>query len=357
METGTTGFDVALSLFGKASLKLVTLTVTEKGYGAESKELVNFLVEGLRRRRAVDRPLVIASCDNLQSNGDRIAALLETHLVDDPALLGWIKRRVQFPNSMVDSITPASTARQKNTLHADLGLRDEAPIFREPFSQWIMEQCDCDIDLEAAGIKLVEEVAPFELLKLRILNASHSLLAYLGIALGYETVHSAMQDDEVRLLMERFMAGVRPLLDVPSSVDTLSYYDQVLERFSNPGIAHLLTQIAEDGSVKLKERVLPLLLIAPDVARKNNLLCFPLVLWMNHVSQIAHEGGQLKDPFGDRLICAVKDVSTQKIVFACLDSLDAALQLPDTTTDLLGKMLVQIQTEGIRLMMSKMANE
>jgi mannitol-1-phosphate/altronate dehydrogenase len=180
METGTTGFDVALSLFGNASLKLVTLTVTEKGYGAESKELVNFLIEGLRRRRAVDRPLVIP---------------------------------------------------------------------------------------------------------------------------------------------------------------------------------HLLTQIAEDGNVKRKERVLPLLLIDSDAARKNNLLCFPLVLWMNHVSQIAHEGGQLKDPFGDRLICAVKDASTQQIVFSCLDSLDAAHRLPDTTTDLLGKMLVQILTEGIRLMVSKMANE
>ena len=161
IETPRTGFDVAFSLFSKASLKLVTLTVTEKGYGEESNELVNFLVEGLRRRRAADLPLVIASCDNLQSNGDRLAGLLETQLVDDPGLLKWIKRRVQFPNSMVDSITPASTERQKNILHTDVGLRDEAPVFREPFSDWVMERCDCDIDLETVGIKLVEHVAPF----------------------------------------------------------------------------------------------------------------------------------------------------------------------------------------------------
>ena len=357
IETPRTGFDVAFSLFSKASLKLVTLTVTEKGYGEESNELVNFLVEGLRRRRAADLPLVIASCDNLQSNGDRLAGLLETQLVDDPGLLKWIKRRVQFPNSMVDSITPASTERQKNILHTDVGLRDEAPVFREPFSDWVMERCDCDIDLETVGIKLVEHVAPFELLKLRILNATHSLLAYLGISLGYDTVCSAMQDDEVRRLVERFMATVRPLLDVPDEVDTVSYCSQVLERFSNPGIAHLLTQIAEDGSVKLKERVLPVLWVDPGAVRKNNLLCFPLALWMNYVSQTAREGGQLKDPSGDWLISAVKDAPVQEIVYLCLETLDAAHQLPHATIDLLGEMLLQIQTEGIGPMMSKMTKE
>lgn len=357
IETPTTGFDVAFSLFSKASLKLVTLTVTEKAYGEESNKLVSFLVEGLRRRRAIDLPLVIASCDNLQSNGDRLAALLETQLVDDPGLMRWIKRRVQFPNSMVDSITPESTERQKKILQANVGLRDEAAVFREPFCDWVMERCDCEIDLEAVGIKLVEQVAPFELLKLRILNATHSLLAYLGISLGFDTVCSAMQDKEVRRLVERFMATVRPMLDVPEDVDTLSYCSQVLERLSNPGIAHLLTQIAEDGSVKLKERVLPLLWVDTGTVRKNYLLCFPLVLWMHHVSQTAREGGRLKDPSGDRLISAVKDAPTQEIVYLCLKTLDASHQLPDVTIDLLGEMLLQIQNEGTGPMMSRMLKE
>ncbi|MCC5881701.1 MAG: mannitol dehydrogenase family protein [Halomonas sp.] len=279
---GEWGRDLASLLARMASpeTRLVTLTVTEKGYFLNPAEgsllrddpliahdiahpqaprtapgiLVAAL--GLRRRAGVP-PFTVLCCDNMPDNGQRTrAAVVQLAACGDGELAEWIEREVAFPCTMVDRIVPAMTGTDFERL-AELGVDDPNAVVGEAFTQWVVED---DFPLgrpawEAEGVEMVADVAPFETMKLRMLNGSHSLLAYLGALDDIETVFDAVSRDDLRALLRRYMLQeAAPTLAMPAGTDIEGYAEQLLYRFANDSLRHRLQQIAMDGSQKLPQR-------------------------------------------------------------------------------------------------------
>lgn len=267
-----------LAVLADPTIKIVTLTVTEKGYGIEpasgrlnshdravSQDLNNvagvasvpgLLTTALAARRAAGLAgFTVLSCDNMPHNGVRIKqAVLEMASARSPALARWIEEQVSFPCSMVDRIVPAMTATKLAALQQTLGLNDPNAIETESFSQWVIEDdfCAGRPELETVGVQFVENVAAYETMKLRLLNGSHSLLAYCGQFLGHDTVDQAIADPVMRRLVLAYMRETAASVSV--DIDLESYCESLLARFSNNTLNHRLAQIAMDGSQKIPQR-------------------------------------------------------------------------------------------------------
>jgi mannitol 2-dehydrogenase len=264
--------------------RIVSLTVTEGGYnvdpvtgrfdasaadvvedlrpGAALRTTFGLVTEALVRRR--DRglaPFTVVSCDNIQHNGDVARRSFAAFAgLRDPELGGWVDREVLFPNSMVDRITPATTDEDRAEVARRFGVDDAWPVVCEPFTQWVLED-RFDLGrppLEDAGVQVVADVDPYERMKLRLLNASHQGLAYLGRLAGYRLVHDAAQDP----LFQRFLLGYMEeeatptLLPVPG-IDLDDYRRELIARFSNPAVRDTLARLAFDGSERLTKWLLP----------------------------------------------------------------------------------------------------
>ncbi len=224
-------------------LAVVTLTVTETGYDPESSPAPGRLVAGLAARRAAGAgPLALVSCDNLSGNGEVLrGAVTRLAEASDPELARWIARNATFPSTMVDRITP----------HSD----DPLTVITEPFSEWVISG-DFPAGRPAwdeVGARFVADVAPFERRKLWLLNAGHTLLAYLGLLQGFATVDAAFADTELRAALEELWAEARPVLGF-SDAETDAALAALRTRFANPRIAHRLDQIARNGREKLEQR-------------------------------------------------------------------------------------------------------
>lgn len=309
--------------------RLVTATVTEKGYGLTPSGDLDFanpdiaqdirapaapvsfpgwLVASLRRRRATRRAaFVTVSCDNLSGNGGRLhrAVTALARAQGDADLADWIEAEAAFPNSMVDSITPATDEALRAEAAAALGLTDAWPVQRERFMQWVVEDrlaaADSDA-LASAGVTLAGDVAPFERAKLRILNGAHSTLAYLGLRLGHETVSGAMDDARLAGFIERLMRqDMIPGLASPGQ-DLRAYAGGILARFRNPAIVHRLSQIAWDGSQKLRFRLLEPVADALEAGRPVERLAVGVAAWMDFVRRAARDGRPITDPLADLLL-------------------------------------------------------
>lgn len=308
-------------------VRVVTITVTEKGYdlgGAGDLDLTSAavradlarphlpatlagtLVEALRLRRAGGlRPLTIISCDNLPENGARLRrAVVQFADEIDPDLARWIEGEVKFPSTMVDSITPATDDALRARAVQALGLEDRWPIQRESFTQWVMEDNlgkDAP-DWESVGVTLTNDVASYERAKIRLLNAAHSSLAYLGLLRGHTSVFEAVQDLPLANFVGDLMTqDIAPTLDPPADMDPDSYSQAIFRRFRNPAIKHNLAQIAGDGSQKLPIRILPTISAAQRLGRPIARLCLPVAAWMQFVRLASIEGRPIMDPLADRL--------------------------------------------------------
>ena len=266
------------------AVRIVSLTVTEGGYlkNAATGEFDGshpsvehdldhldaprtafaFIVEGLRRRREAGlEPFTVLSCDNLQGNGEVTRQTITSFArLVDPGLAQWIDAEVAFPNCMVDRITPATTDADREALTSDFGITDRWPVPAEPFTQWIVED-HFPLGrpaLEEVDVQFVDDVTPYELMKLRLLNASHQALAYLGAPLGHVLVDEAMRDDHVRDFLAAYMADeASPTLGELPGIDLAGYRRTLLERFSNPGIKDTLVRLATDGGNRMATFTLP----------------------------------------------------------------------------------------------------
>ncbi|MFF5227762.1 mannitol dehydrogenase family protein [Dactylosporangium sp. NPDC000521] len=240
------------------AVRLVTLTVTEKGY--RPGNAVEWLVAGLELRRRADAgPLSVLPCDNLPANGATLRRIVLAHAATLPAgdrLTEWIGSSVAFPSCVVDRIVPATSAADLADVRRILGVRDEGAVVAEPFSQWVIE------DTFAAGrpawdATFTTDVAPYEAAKLRLLNATHSLLAYTGALAGHETIASAMTDPGLADAAWRLMTeDAAPTLTLPDGFDLRGYQESILRRFADPALGHRTVQVAADGSLKLPIRLL-----------------------------------------------------------------------------------------------------
>jgi fructuronate reductase len=278
--------EAALATLADPAIHVITLTVTEPGYALgpdgvldlshrdivhdladpeRPRSAVGWLVAALaRRREAGAGPVTALSCDNLRDNGRRLeAAVLALARRRDPDLAVWISGEAAFPNTMVDAITPASDAALAARVREAIGLEDHAPVQREPFAAWIIEDrfAGPRPAWERAGARLVEDVAPYASLKLHVLNAAHSALAYLGSPRGHTLVREAIADPELAAFLDGMIAEeVAPALaPALSPAEVGAYWRTTLERFAQPAMDHRLDQIASDGDAKLRERIHPLI--------------------------------------------------------------------------------------------------
>jgi len=205
----------------------------------------------------------------------------------DPTLARWIVERASFPSTMVDRIVPATTEGDIADNDAALDVHDAAPVVHEPFKQWVIEDrfVAGRPAWQRVGAELVADVAPFETMKLRLLNGCHSMLAYLGFLAGYEYIYQVAARPEYVALIRRLMAEeITPTLHVPAGVDVLAYQRALVERFKNPALPHRTQQIAMDGSQKLPQRLLGTVRDNLAAGRSIDLAALAVAGWMRYVS-------------------------------------------------------------------------
>lgn len=326
--------EAVLARMANPDIRIVTLTVTEKGYchdpasgklnfshpdivhdlqNALPRSAPGFLVRALERRRAAGHPpFTVLTCDNLPENGKVVGnVVLDLARKIDPGLAIWIETEGRFPSTMVDRITPATKPEDIQRLTQKTGIRDEAPVLCEPFRQWVVEDdfvpaygAEARPDLAAAGVELVSDVTPYEHMKLRMLNGTHSSLAYLGYLAGHETIADTVADPVFSAFVKNlWRQEIMPSFRAPDGVDLPDYAGALFERYSNPGIRHRTWQIAMDGSQKLPQRILGTISDNLEAGRPSPGLILAVAAWMRYVGG-TDEGGQpieVKDPMSERL--------------------------------------------------------
>jgi fructuronate reductase len=261
------------------STHIVTVTVTESGYDLAAAHLTSGF--SARRAAGIDAPVAVVSCDNLPRNGEfvreRVLAAAEEPLTE------WIEEWVTFPSSMVDRIVPAATSADRADASRLIGASDHAAVVAEPFSQWVLEDSfrGPRPAWERAGVLLVPDARPYEAMKLRLLNGSHSALAYLGLAAGHETVAEAIADPALEAFVRALIADeLIPTLGEVPGIDLAAYVEDVLARFANPRIGYRLEQIAAGGDDKLPQRLLPPARELLAAGREPTAICRVLGAWL-----------------------------------------------------------------------------
>jgi fructuronate reductase len=349
-----------LARLASPSVRLVTLTVTEKGYGLDAsgalnvsdpavahdlkvadaapKSVIGWLCAGLKARRAAGLPpFVTLSCDNLTDNGGKLrrAVIAFAKASGQADLADWIETTARFPSSMVDSITPATDDALRAKVAAELGLEDAWPIQREAFSQWVIEDAlgPDGPDLASVGATLTTDVSLFERAKLRLLNGPHSSLAYLGLLAGLTTVSEAIAEPRLKAFIARLMRDdIAPSLDPDAGLDLDAYCAAILSRFANPALRHELAQIAWDGSKKLPFRLLGTVSDAYAAGRSVERLAIPIAAWMLFVRAHLAKGLTLVDPLAPVLADCVSG-AVDEDVDRFFGATDMFAQLGEKTDD------------------------
>jgi len=341
--------EAPLAALARPQTRVVTLTVTEKAYGIDRKAMaidpahpaiaadlasprtpagaIGLIVESLRRRRENNTaPYTVLCCDNLPENGE----LLRAGVVDfasrtDPDLASWIREKVSFPSSMVDRITPASTEATYKEAAGLTGCVDLAAVETEPFSQWVIEDrfTAGRPAWEKGGAVFVDDVRPYEMMKLRMLNGAHSMLAYTGFLSARAYVRDVMSDDDLSLLVNRHIHAAQQTLPPVSGFDLDQYRRDLVTRFENPAIAHETYQIAMDGTEKLPQRILA---PAMDTLRAHGDLrpfAFTVAAWMRYCLGRNDDDAcyALRDPREHEIPDAIAGLSTARDIAGALHGL------------------------------------
>ena len=278
--------EAVLELLVDERIRIVSLTINEGGYNFDqitgefvwstpeiSEDLdrlhaphsvFGFIPEALRRRKAAGIvPFTAMSCDNIQGNGHLAKKMFVSFAqrVDDD-LAEWMSTSVAFPNSMVDRITPVTTPENIREAQQITGLADAWPVVAETFFQWVLEDNfpAGRPPFEKAGVQLVDDVEPYELMKLRLLNASHQALAYFGYLKGYRPVHDAVNDPDIQTLLRRYMAEeAQPTLKPVPGVDLTDYQNTLIERFTNAKVRDTVARLAAESSDRIPKWLVPII--------------------------------------------------------------------------------------------------
>lgn len=315
--------------FCEPQVAIVSLTITEKGYcidpatgkldptqprivhdlenPTQPQSAPGILVEALNRRRERGlAPFTVLSCDNIPDNGHVVKnAVLGMAEKRSQELANWIAEHVSFPGTMVDRIVPAATEESLAEIASVLGVDDPCAISCEPFIQWVVEDnfVAGRPAWETAGVQMTSDVLPWEQMKLRMLNGSHSFLAWLGYLAGHAHVSDCMQDDVFRHAARRLMLDEQtPTLSI-TGVDLVAYADSLITRFANPALKHRTWQIAMDGSQKLPQRMLDSIRVHLANGSRWPLLALGVAGWMRYVSGVDDAGQAIdvRDPLVDKI--------------------------------------------------------
>jgi len=309
------------------SIRIVTLTITEKAYirnasgdldqthpgivadladPAHPGTAHGFLVEALARRLASGKqPFTILSCDNLPSNGATLHRLLKQFATLRNAALADHVATVSCPSSMIDRIVPATTDADRARISDALGVEDAWPVVTEPFSQWVIEDDfpEGRPTWEKFGVTMVRDVRPFEEMKLRLLNGAHSSIAYLGLLSGHETVAKSFGDPAIRGFIEALWADAAATLPDDAGLDTQRYVRELTQRFDNTALAHRTAQIANDGSQKLPQRIIGTAIDRLAAGSSANRLMLAVAAWIRaaELRGTMMPANHFSDPLDSRL--------------------------------------------------------
>lgn len=329
------------------AIRIVSLTITEGGYfinpaagvfdpshpaiaadaanPSEPKTVFGLILAGLKARKAAGMPpYTVMSCDNIPGNGEVThAAVSGLARLSDPALADWIDANVAFPNGMVDRITPATGPREIGMVADDYGIDDAWPVFCEEFKQWVLEDHfpQGRPALEQAGVQFVPDVAPYEHMKIRILNGGHAAIAYPAALLDIHFVHEAMEDSDIRAFLaklerEEIISVIPPVPDT----DLNDYFALIERRFSNPKIGDTIPRLAQDGSNRQPKFILPS--TADRLSRNEDVVGLSLVsaLWCHYLAGNTDSGKAItfNDPNIDRIHAAAISAKDDPDAFLAL---------------------------------------
>ena len=324
--------------------RIVSLTVTEGGYFMDAatgqfdpahpdihydtknlaapRTVFGAIVAGLAARRGANgTPVTVMSCDNLPGNGDVArAAVLGLAQAADKDLAAWIKDNVTFPNGMVDRITPATTDRERSLLLENFGIEDVSPVFCEPFRQWVLEDkfANGRPELDAVGVTLTPDVHDYEAMKIRVLNGGHAIIAYPGGLAGVEFVHDAMQVPEIEgFLRKSITDDILPNVKSIVGQDSVTYMNQTIERFKNPGVGDTISRLCLDGSNRQPKFIVPSVRDVLASGRAPAGLALASALWCCYCGGVADDGSVIppNDPNWADLTAVAKNAETDPLVW------------------------------------------
>ena len=324
--------------------RIVSLTITEGGYhvnpvtggfdatdaglqadllpGAVPGTAFGLVTEALARRRERGVPaFTVMSCDNIPGNGDVARRMLTAFArLRDADLAEWVEREVPFPNSMVDRITPVTTDEDRERLAEQFGVEDGWPVVCEPFTQWALEDSfrDDRPPLEDVGVQLVPDVEPYELMKLRLLNASHQALCYLGYLAGYRYAHEVCQDPLFTRFLRAYMdQEATPTLEPVPGVDLEAYKGQLIERFANPEVRDTLARLCAESSDRIPKWLVPV--VRERLAAGGDVRHAALVIasWARYAEGVDEQGEPIEvvDRLRDTLVERARRQSEDPLVF------------------------------------------
>jgi mannitol 2-dehydrogenase len=335
--------EAVLEKMASPDCKIISLTITEGGYYVNSgtgefdlkhpdivKDLANphkpacafgYLAEALERRRTRGlAPVTLQSCDNMQNNGDVLKKMLLAFLdLRDKTLAAWVAAKCSFPNSMVDRITPATTDEHRAMVRDKFGIDDAWPVVCEPFMQWVIEDqfCQGRPAWEKVGGQLVEHVLPYEKMKLRLLNASHQAMCYIGMLLGYQYAHQTVEDPLIRKIVRILMdEEATPTLAPVPGIDLNQYKDTLIERFANPTIMDQLSRIGTEGSARIPKFVLPVVLDQVAANRQVKAAAFTVAAWFRYLTGKDDQGKDMPiiDPMKEKLMALAKNGDPKELL-------------------------------------------
>ena len=357
------------------AIRIVSLTITEGGYYIDAttggfdadhpeirhdaehpgdpRTVFGVLLAALGQRRAQGlAPFTVLSCDNVPHNGDvtrrtvlGLAGLVSRDQHD------WIAATVAFPNAMVDCITPATSERERELLADRFGLDDAAPVVCEPFRQWVIEDNfpQGRPALEHVGVQFVDDVTPYETMKLRILNASHMAIAYPSALLGYETVHDAMDDKDIaRWMMQLMRREVIPVLTPIPGLDFNDYLTTCARRFANPALGDTIARLCQDASNRLPKFVLPTVSDALAHGAPIDGLALEIAFWSRMCATAADSGIDLHDPRSDQLTSAARAARSDPAAFLGLSEVFGDLGRNEPFAKAFAWHLEEVSTRGPR---------
>jgi mannitol 2-dehydrogenase len=363
-------------------IRIVSLTVTEGGYcidpatGAfdpdhpdikadvatpqSPSHVFGVLVAALRERRAAGiPPFTVMSCDNIPGNG-HVARDAVTGLAAliDPDLAGWIKGEVAFPNSMVDRITPATTDRERDLLKQRFGIDDAWPVFCEPFRQWVMEDrfTSGRPAFDEVGVTLTDEVAAFELMKLRMLNGGHAAIAYPAGLLDIHYVHDAMAHPLISGFLDKLeREEIIPVVPAISGVDRGDYLDLIKRRFANPEVRDTIPRLCFDGSNRQPKFILPSARDRLAEGQSIKGLALESALWCRYCYGESESGKPIDigDPSADRLQEAARKARATPSAFLALNDIFGDLARNAAFTDAFEAALTSLWQEGLTVTMQR----
>lgn len=319
-----------IALIASDQVGVISFTITEGGYMTDSatggflinhpliqqdlkspavpKTVFGYLAQGLQLRRENNAGrLIMLSCDNVQENGHVLQNSLESFLrYYDSSLVPYVREQLSFPNSMVDRITPFTTDADKRRFENEFGYKDECLVVSEDFCQWIMEWPEQGLfpKLDLVGVKMVDDVRPYEKMKLRILNGGHSLVGFLGKAMGYAYIHQAVKDPLISKLFDQYLEDeVIPGLGPLEEMDYTAYAKTVKKRFGNELLADSTDRIISYSSAKIPKFVLPVLEERWSHKRNGDISCLILAAWWHYLEERTGEGRamEVKDEQWERL--------------------------------------------------------